>query len=275
MAMARATINGADLYYEEQGSGEPLLFHHGYTGSHDEWEGTVERLKDKYRCMVMDCRGAGDSEHTADGYTIKQYAADAVGLIDHLGIDAFTYIGHSMGGITGMQLAMDYPNRLDRLVLVAPAPADGVNAPAVFRDRARKLHMDGAREQMIREAIVMNARDITEERMGRNVDRGLSVSDEHYDRSWEELENFRPGDEISDIHTPTLMVSGAADALLQANLKDYQRLPNATLHVFSRVGHSIARDVPEEFAAVLDDFLTNGVVTAQTQMAKLMAVVSL
>lgn len=273
--MARATINGADLYYEEQGSGEPLLFHHGYTGSHDEWEGTVERLKDKYRCIVMDCRGAGDSEHTADGYTIKQYAADAVGLIDHLGIDAFTYIGHSMGGITGMQLAMDYPNRLDRLVLVAPAPADGVSAPPEYQERARKLHMDGAREQMIREAILMNARDITEERMGRNVDRGLSVSDEHYDRSWEELENFRPGDGISDIHTPTLMVSGAADALLQANLKDYERLPNATLHVFSRVGHSIARDVPEEFAAVLDDFLTNGVVTAQTQMAKLMAVVSL
>jgi 3-oxoadipate enol-lactonase len=272
--MARARINGADLYYDEQGSGEPLLFHHGYTGSHDEWEGTVERLSGKYRCIVMDCRGAGDSEHTADGYSIKQYAADVVGLIDHLGIDTFTYIGHSMGGITGMQLGMDYPERLDRLVLVAPAPADGVAAPPEYRERARRLHTEGARDQLIREAIIMNARDITEERMARNVDRGLSVSDGHYDRSWEELENFTPGDKISEIQTPTLMVSGAADGLLQANLKDFQRLPNATLHVFSRVGHSVARDVPDEFAAALDDFLTNGVVSAQTQMAKLTAAVT-
>jgi pimeloyl-ACP methyl ester carboxylesterase len=60
------------------------------------------------------------------------------------------------------------------------------------------------------------------------------------------------------------MVVGAADGLSRANLEDYLRLPNATLHVFSRVGHFVPTDVPDEFVAVLRDFLQHGVVSAAT-----------
>jgi pimeloyl-ACP methyl ester carboxylesterase len=268
--MARATINGADLFYDEQGSGEPVLFHHGYTGSHDSWDETVARLSSKYRCIVMDCRGAGDSEHTADGYTIAQYAADAVGLMDHLGIDKFTYVGHSMGGITGMQLGMDYADRLEKLVLVAPAPADGVDAPPEGHEESRALRAAEAKDELIRQRVLMNPRGRTAEEIAPAVDRAISVSDGHFEGSWDALVDFRPGDKISEIQTPTLMASGAADGLLAANLKDFQRLPNATLHVFSRVGHGVPQDVPDDFAAVLEDFLTHGVVNAETQMAKVM-----
>ena len=64
--------------------------------------------------------------------------------------------------------------------------------------------------------------------------------------------------------TPTLMEVGIADGLARANLEDYLRLPNATLHVFSRVGHFVPSDVPEQFAAVLRDFMHHGVVSAVT-----------
>ena len=77
--------------------------------------------------------------------------------------------------------------------------------------------------------------------------------------------NFNIEDQLSELDTPTLVVAGAADGLCKANVEDWQRLPNATLHVFSRVGHGIPREVPDEFSEVLKDFLQHGVVNAQTR----------
>jgi pimeloyl-ACP methyl ester carboxylesterase len=62
------------------------------------------------------------------------------------------------------------------------------------------------------------------------------------------------------------MISGAADSLLPANLRDFMRLGNATLHVFSRISHGVHQEDPEPFVTVLRDFLTHGVVTAGTLM---------
>ncbi|MEP6870662.1 MAG: alpha/beta hydrolase [Anaerolineaceae bacterium] len=127
--MSQATINGVNLFYDEHGSGEPILIHHGYTGSHYTWDDVVPHLADRYRVFRMDCRGTVDSGHPADGHTIEQYAADVIAMVDHLGLEKFTYVGHSMGGVIGYELGLSYQDRLNKLVLVAPAPADGVVAP--------------------------------------------------------------------------------------------------------------------------------------------------
>ena len=100
--MARIQVNGVGLFVETRGSGPTILFQHGYTGSHDGWDAVVVRLQDRFRCVVIDARGAGDSEHPDDGYTMEQYASDVVGVADALGIDRFTFVGHSMGGGIGM-----------------------------------------------------------------------------------------------------------------------------------------------------------------------------
>lgn len=270
--MPRATINGADLFYDEAGSGEPILLHHGYTGSHDSWWNLiVPRLKDRFRCIVMDCRGAGDSAHTPDGYSIEQYARDVIGMADHLGLDTFTYCGHSMGGVIGMELGINYADRLDRLILVAPAPADGVQAPPEMHERSRQLYLAKDRDTMIRERTIMSAREGQEVNIAASVDRALSASERHFEDSWQALLDARLGDRLEQITVPTLMVSGASDSLLKPNLKDFSKLPNATLHVFSRVGHGIPTDVPDAFAEAVADFMANGVVTAQTLMDRLEA----
>jgi pimeloyl-ACP methyl ester carboxylesterase len=267
-----ASINGAELFYDQAGSGEPLLMHHGYTGSHDAWwELITPRLQDRFHCIVMDARGAGDSSHPDDGYTIEQYARDVIGMAGHLGLDKFTYCGHSMGGVIGMELGINHADRLERLILVAPAPADGVQAPPEMFERSRRLRQENARDTMIRERTIMAAREGGEEQIARSADRALSVSDGHFEDSWKALADVRLGDRLSEITLPTLMISGAADSLLQANLKDFQRLPNATLHVFSRVGHGVPSDVPDEFAEVVADFMMHGVVTAKTLMDRLQA----
>jgi pimeloyl-ACP methyl ester carboxylesterase len=97
-----------------------------------------------------------------------------------------------------------------------------------------------------------------------SIERGLACSEGHYEGAWQSLVEYRQGNRLGEITVPTLMMAGAADALLFANLRDFERLGNATLHVFSRVGHGMEYEAPEEFNPVLADFLEHGVVTART-----------
>ena len=271
--MPKRTVNGVDLFVDEMGSGEPILFHHGYTGSHDVWlQEIAPRLADRYRCIVMDSRGAGDSAHPDGGYEIAQYARDVVGMADALGLDRFTYVGHSMGGGIGFQLGLEHADRLNRLVLVAPIPSGGTQGqPAVLEAaRAMRTAPDG-RARMLRERLALRVR-ASDAMVEQALDRALSVSDGHFEQSWHSMASFNVTARLAELTTPTLIIGGAAAGLCAANVSDWRRLPNATLHVFSRAGHSVPSDVPDDFAVVLADFMEHGVVNAQTQQAKLQAV---
>jgi pimeloyl-ACP methyl ester carboxylesterase len=270
--MPRQIVNGVELWYDDTGGpGEVVLFHHGYTGSHDSRPAVIERLPSSYRCVMMDSRGAGDSSHPDDGYTIEQYAADVIGVADHLGIGRFTYVGHSMGGGIGMWLGLEHADRLNKLVLVAPVGSGGVSVAPELREMARRLWYDRDAEELVRQRVVMAARpeSIDEVQTKARVERALSVSEGHFEGSWASMASFNVTDRLSEIMTPTLMVAGAADTLVRANLEDFLRLPNATLHVLSRVGHLIPSDATDTFAEVLSDFLGNGVVTAATLQERL------
>lgn len=263
-------INGVDLFWDQLGAGEAVIFHHGYTGAHDVWLDEIgPRLADRFHCIVMDCRGAGESERCADGYNIPQYARDVVAMADFLDLDKFTYVGHSMGGGIGYELGVEHADRLNKLVLVAPIPAAGIQGDPTAHEQGKALRTaaDG-RERMIKQRQLLRLR-APEESVVQSVDRALSVSDAHFDDSWQSMIDFDVLDKLENLTTPTLIIAGAADGLCTANVNDWQRLPNATLHVFSRVGHGIPRDVPDEFSEVVADFLEHGVVNAKTQQGKL------
>ena len=263
--MPHATIHGARLYYEDRGTGPAILFHHGFAGSHDSWERVIPLLQNRYRCVAMDCRGAGDSEHVADGYTIEQFAKDAVAVADHVGFGRFTYVGLSMGGAIGMQLGLDVPERLERLVLVAPAPADGIQGGAL--DQLIPLVESGDLDRIGAMIGASFAREVDTDFLRRRAQRFAGVARAHLTGGSEALSKFRVGDQLGRIRTPTLMAAGAADGLLTDNLKDFARLGNASLHVFSRCGHQVPLDVPEALADAIDDFIRHGVVTAETLQA--------
>ncbi len=268
--MPKQTINGVELFYDERGAGEPIIFHHGYTGAHDVWlDEIAPRLQHKYRCIVMDCRGAGDSEHPADGHNIPQYARDVVAMADALGLDKFTYVGHSMGGGVGYQLGIEHGARLNKLILVAPIPAGGIHAdPKVLESGMALRATPTGRAIMIKQRQLLRLR-ASDADIILGVDRARSVSDKHYVDSWHSMGEFDVTDRLAELTTPTLIIAGAADGLCVANVNDWQLLPNSTLHVFSRVGHGIPRDVPGEFAVVVDDFMEHGVINARTLQARL------
>ena len=216
----------------------------------------------------MDARGAGDSAQPEGGYSIEQYARDVVGMADALGLDRFSYVGHSMGGGIGMQLGLEHADRLDKLVLVAPIPSGGITSDSEAHEREReRRNAPNARADLLRERLIRNIRQSDMSVEG-SLDRALSVSQAHYDDSWDAMDTFNVTHRLNQLLTPTLMVAGAADGLAEDNLRDNLRLPNATIHVFSRVGHGVPGDVPDAFAEMLADFLEHGVVNPLTEAAR-------
>ncbi|MCP3854922.1 MAG: alpha/beta hydrolase [Actinomycetia bacterium] len=266
--MAMLELNGTEIWYDDTGGeGEVILFHHGYTGSHDTWPQIIERLGPARRYVMMDARGAGDSGRPDDdSYTVAQYVADVIGVVDALGIDTFTYVGHSMGGGIGYMLGLDQGDRLDRLVLVAPVPSGGIQPMESMRNEVAALWNAQDEEELLRRrmAEVGRTEGVDEVRAKAAVGRALSVSRGHYEQSWQEMLDFDVTNRLPELTTPTLMIAGAADGLVKANVEDYLRLPKATLQVFNRVGHSVPNEVPDEFAALLADFFENGLVSAGT-----------
>jgi len=268
--MPHAQINGARLWYDIMGDGEPLLLHHGYTASRVNWMPVAERLEDRYQVILMECRGTGESEDTLEGYTLTQYAEDVIGLVDHLGIDKFTFAGHSMGGGIGFLLALNYAHRLNRLILMAPIPSAGIAGKPNREMLAARLK---AREENNRELFKSEMEatrfrpDVqTDEWFESRVDHLMRVSDGHVVGGMETMHELSVEDELCSLNVPTLMLAGAVDGLLQANLNDFMRLPDASLHVFSRAGHDVAIHEPQGVSKAIDDFMQHGPVTA----AKLM-----
>jgi len=275
--MPSIDLNGTAIWYSDSGGdGDVVLFHHGYTSSHDVWAPTLDRLPAGRRYITMDARGAGDSGRpTDDSYTVDNYVADVLGLVDHLGVDTFSYVGHSMGGGIGFVLGIEHGHRLDRLILVAPIPSGGIDGNSERRAAAEDLWASAAEDQLVRERLVGAARPETadETQIKSSVGRMLSVSAGHYRQSWAEMDRFNVTDRLGELTTETLIIAGAADGLARPNVRDYLAIPNASLHVFNRVGHGPPTEVPDEFAAVVDDFLTNGVVTAKMLLDRIDAII--
>ena len=272
--MPYADINGARLWYDVRGTGRPILFHHGYTASRVNWEPVTHQLQDHYQVILMECRGTGESEHTVDGYTLEQYAADVTSLLDQLDLRRVTFAGHSMGGGVGYVLGLEYPERLDALILMAPIPAAGIGeiTPEMREERMAERRA-GDRDAILQRYQALRFRDDveTDDWFESRVDHLLSVSDGHFEQSAEAMEAFDVEEHLSEIGTPTLMIAGGVDSLLKPNLKDFMSLPNATLEVIARAGHEVAVHEPERVAAVIDAFMRHGAVTSETLMARLQA----
>lgn len=117
--MPKARALGADIYYEVQGEGPPLLLVSGLGGSASFWSRQLETLARRFTVAVYDHRGVGRSTASPPPYSVQQMAADAAAVLDHLGWDRVRFVGHSTGGAIGQVLAAARPSRIERLVLSA------------------------------------------------------------------------------------------------------------------------------------------------------------
>ena len=106
-----------DLYYTDAGNGEVILFCHGAGGNAASWYNQFGAFAGDYRCVAYDCRGFGRSTCTEEQFDGTRFGTDAIALLDHLGIESADFVCQSMGGWTGVQVALEHPDRVRRLVL--------------------------------------------------------------------------------------------------------------------------------------------------------------
>jgi pimeloyl-ACP methyl ester carboxylesterase len=119
--MSYADVNGLSLYYEEHGSGEPLMLLHGGLGAAELWAPVLPALAAGRRVIAVDLQGHG---HTADvdrPFRPETMAGDVAALIDHLGLERADVMGYSLGGYVALRTAIQHPDRVRRLVLVSIA----------------------------------------------------------------------------------------------------------------------------------------------------------
>ena len=119
MAPHTVVLHGHELSYVDSGSGPVVLFIHGILGSQRQWSRLVDKMDDDHRVLVPDLFGHGESAKPMGDYSLSAHAAAMRDLLDHLGIRRVTLVGHSLGGGIAMQFYYLFPERVDRLVLVA------------------------------------------------------------------------------------------------------------------------------------------------------------
>jgi len=125
--------NGINLYYEQQGSGEPLLLIMGITATGSVWEKHVAYWQKKFTCITLDNRGVGLSDQPEGPYTTAQMADDCAGLLDALHLPKVRVVGCSMGSAIAQQLAIRHPGKVVSMVLMCPWANCDNRAKATFQ----------------------------------------------------------------------------------------------------------------------------------------------
>jgi pimeloyl-ACP methyl ester carboxylesterase len=140
--MPTASVNGIELYFEEHGSGEAVLLIPASWWPSDTWKvGVVPVLSRRYRAIIFDCRGTGRSSKPADGYTVPQFASDALGLLNHIGVKRCHAVGFALGSLIVQAMAIQRPDLVATLTMAAAGPGS-----KRLDGRARDLSPETMRE---------------------------------------------------------------------------------------------------------------------------------
>ncbi len=154
--MPKVDIGDAEIYYEEAGSGPPLMLVPGLGGNGSFWARQVAAFKGDFRVIVHDHRGAGQSTYSPIRYSVDQMAADVLRLMDALDIDRTHFVGHSTGGAIGQTIAQDHPDRLKTLGLSATWARSDPYFRRCFEMRKAVLQAFGLERYSEITALVLN-----------------------------------------------------------------------------------------------------------------------
>lgn len=138
----RQTRNG--VAYVEKGQGEPLLLIHGVGLNADAWAPQIDALADTHRVIALDMPGHGESMAPSDGSSIADYGAQAIALLDALGIGQTNVVGHSMGGLVALAMALDHPDRVLRVGVLNSVYERSSEARRAVEVRAAEIALAGS-----------------------------------------------------------------------------------------------------------------------------------
>jgi len=267
--MTRLLVNGVHLEVRSAGDGPPLVLLHGFTGRGASWSGQLPSLRRGHRTIVVDLLGHGRSDAPADParYAVECQAADLAAILTRLAAMPADVIGYSMGARIALQLAVDRPSAVDRLILESPS----AGIPDADERAARR-----ARDELLAQALERNGiaafvdgweaqpifashaglspaarRRLRQQRLA-NRPTGLAAS----------LRGAGQGvgppllDRLARVDAPTLVIAGALDAAGRQRAETVAAaLPDARLAIVPGAGHTPHLERPTAFRRLVVAFL--------------------
>ena len=239
----RASVNGIELYYAVYGKGSPVVLLHGGLGNSDYWGNLIPALASRYQVIVMDSRGHGRSTRDAQPYGYDLMASDVLALMDFLKLPKADIVGWSDGGIIGLDIAMNHPDRIGKLF------AFGANSNLAGLK-------DGFDKNPNFAAFI--------ERAGKEYAQ-LSPTPGEYDAFLEQIGGMwssQPNwtaEQLGQIKAPTVIADGEHDeAIRREHTEELAReVPGAKLLILPGVSHFAMLQNPALFNQAVNDFLAD------------------
>jgi pimeloyl-ACP methyl ester carboxylesterase len=267
-------VNTIELGPEHPGDAQPIVFVHGLSGSWPNWLEQLPVFAREHRVVTLDLPGFGHSPMPREQISMSGYAQLLDRLLDELEIDAAAVVGNSMGGFIGAELAIAFPQRVERLVLVSAAGLSTHNHPGSIRAMPALRRLE--RVVMASGAWAASKSDAVTKR-ARLRDAALGVVIAHPDRlgaalaaeqvrgagkpgfigGLEAVIDYEIRERLGEIACPTLIVWGERDRLITVRDADVfaELIPNSRKFVFADTGHMAMLEQPEGFNALLEGFL--------------------
>lgn len=257
---------GLKLHYEEHGKGEPLILVPGFGMDTTAWIDQLDAHKARFRTILLDLRGGGQSEVPEPGYSPKDLAQDVVALADHLKLDKFHYGGFSLGGAIGLEVALAAPSRLRTLSLHSSWEG---NTPLHMRRwieiRRRIIAANdpvvniGTRIVSFFSNEFVNAHeDLVEAYIARAKANPHPMTEKGINGHAQACLLHDAGDRISQIKVPTLITVGTQDRSTPPSLSRtmHAKIKGSELIMIDGAGHCTMYESKNEFNTISLGFLT-------------------
>lgn len=256
--MPKIKVNGAELFYVEEGTGSPLILLHGLTVNHLIFSTEMEYLKENFRVIALDFRGHGKSERPLS-YTLQDHIQDVISLMNELEIEKTSLLGASMGSYVAQGVAIAVPERVDKLILVAAKSHGKTSSMArLFAEHGKEVQGLSDEEQIHHlYQYAFHDLNAVSKWMDGMTDQFPILTTEQQTVANKALEGFDFRSDLYKVSADTLVISGKHDGL---NLPEMgkevsQLIPGAKFVEFELSGHMPSIEEPDRYMEILLGFL--------------------
>lgn len=263
--MSYAQLQNFKLFYESHGAGEPLVLIAGFASGAWNWFKQVDALSKDFQVITFDPRGVSRSEIETDiPVSIQTIADDVNELLDHLKIEKANILGASFGGFVAQEFALEYPERVRKLILACTSfggknhVAPSMEVLAAFASTDGLNTLDGVKKYIIPAFTpeFVKARPDEVETVC-NLREQNVVPENVYFQQLQSATTFDTESRISNIEAETLILTGDGDAVVpMRNSENLAKLiPHSTLKIFKNGSHMFFIEKSEEFNTTVKDFI--------------------
>jgi 3-oxoadipate enol-lactonase len=251
------------IAYRRAGHGPSVLLIHGVGGDSRSWDRIAETLQGRHDVVAMDLRGHGESDLIAGPVDAHDLARDALQVLDEAGIRTCAVAGFSLGGTVAQALALDHPERVDKLALIGSVAGRTPQEQAKARERIRFLEehgtaalVEGNRERWFTDAFRRDHADVVEQR----VAQVKACDGPSYLHAFRVFATADFADRLHEIRVPTLVVTGEHDLAATGRMARLmgERIRDAEVHVLPNLRHSVLIEATATITELLTTFLESG-----------------